>query len=69
MKLFNAYSNEMMCKAGISFLDIYPISASYPAGTMDGIHYIPEAFHPVEKLLVSYFSHENVSPVTSYFHG
>jgi hypothetical protein len=47
-----------MCKAGITFLDIYPISASYPDGTKDGIHYESEAFYPVEELLVSYFSRE-----------
>ena len=58
IKLFNAYSNEVMCKAGVSFLDIYPISASYPGGTKDGIHYKSEVFYPVEELLVGYFSRE-----------
>ena len=46
-----------MCKAGITFLDIYPISSSYPLGTKDGIHYSNEVFLPVEELLVNYFSH------------
>ncbi|CAB3981814.1 REDUCED WALL ACETYLATION 1-like [Paramuricea clavata] len=58
VKLFNAYSNEVMCKAGVTFLDIYPISASYPDGTKDGIHYESKVFYPVEELLVSYFSRE-----------
>lgn len=58
VKLFNAYSNDVMCKAGVSFLDIYPMSASYPYGTKDGIHYDSKVFYPVEDLLVNYFDRE-----------
>ena len=47
-----------MCKAGITFLDVYPISASYPAGTKDGIHYNSQVFYPTEELLVGYFTRE-----------
>ena len=45
-----------MCKNNISVLDVYPISDSYPPGTMDGIHYKDEAFYPVIDLLQEYFS-------------
>ena len=56
IQLYNAFANSAMCASGISVLDVYPISASYPPGTMDGIHYDSEAFYPVIEQLEKYFS-------------
>ncbi|CAH3121487.1 unnamed protein product [Porites lobata] len=56
IQLYNAFANSAMCKNNISVLDVYPISNSYPPGTMDGIHYKDEAFYPVIDLLQEYFS-------------
>ncbi|XP_067031126.1 uncharacterized protein [Acropora muricata] len=39
VQLFNAYANWAMCKAGFKVLDVYPVSSSYPGGTLDGVHY------------------------------
>ena len=56
IQLYNAFANSAMCAGGISVLDVYPISASYPPGTMDGIHYDSETFYPVIEQLEKYFS-------------
>ena len=56
IKLFNAYAMEKMCDAGIPVLDIYQISASYPQGTFDGIHYPHFVFYPAEDALERYFT-------------
>ena len=42
-----------MCEAGIEVIDVYPLSASWPEGTSSGdvVHYSPEVFASVEKLL------------------
>ena len=56
IKLFNAYAMEKMCDAGIPVLDIYQISASYPQGTFDGIHYPHFVFYPAEGALERYFT-------------
>lgn len=56
IKLFNAYAMEKMCDAGIPVLDIYQISASYPQGTFDGIHYPHFVFYPAEDALERYFN-------------
>ncbi|XP_020625642.1 uncharacterized protein LOC110063029 [Orbicella faveolata] len=56
IQLYNAFANSAMCASGITVLDVYPISDSYPPGTKDGIHYNNEAFNPVIELLERYFS-------------
>ncbi|KAJ7379664.1 hypothetical protein OS493_014068 [Desmophyllum pertusum] len=56
IQLYNAFANSAMCASGISVLDVYPISTSYPPGTKDGVHYNSEAFNPVIELLERYFS-------------
>ena len=50
-----------MCKYGVSVVDVYDISASYPFGTgthagrspskNDIVHYNNEAFHPLEEFI------------------
>ena len=56
IKLFNAYAMKKMCEAGIPVLDVYHISAAYPHGTIDGIHYPHFVFHPAEDALEKYFT-------------
>ena len=56
IQLYNAFANSAMCASGINVLDVYPISASYPPGTKDGIHYNNDAFDPVIEFLEKYFS-------------
>ena len=56
IKLFNAYAMKKMCEAGIPVLDVYQISAAYPHGTIDGIHYPHFVFHPAEDALEKYFT-------------
>ena len=56
IKLFNAYVMEKMCQASIPVLDVYQISASYPQGTIDGIHYPHFVFYPAEEALERYFT-------------
>ena len=43
-----------MCNAGIEVLDVYPLSASYPQGTVDITHYNDEAFLAAEIQLERY---------------
>ena len=56
VQLYNAYANTAMCKAGITILDIYPVTEAYPHGTMDGIHYFGHVWEAPEELLENYFS-------------
>ena len=45
-----------MCKAGIPVLDIYHLSASYPGGTLDHVHYPNHVFRSAEDLLEESFA-------------
>ncbi|XP_065666023.1 uncharacterized protein LOC101240934 [Hydra vulgaris] len=56
VQLFNAYANAAICNADHDLLDIHPLTASYPGGTKDGVHYLPNASVPIENLLNEYFS-------------
>lgn len=47
---------KKMCEAGIPVLDVYHISAAYPHGTIDGIHYPHFVFYPAEEALEKYFT-------------
>ena len=44
-----------MCRANIRVLDVHPISAAFPQGTLDYVHYEDRTFAPVEDLLEKYF--------------
>lgn len=46
---------KKMCEAGIPVLDVYQISAAYPQGTIDGVHYPHFVFYPAEDALERYF--------------
>lgn len=37
--MFHKYAVNAMCKAGIPVLDVYPMTFSYPNGTLDHVHY------------------------------
>ena len=59
VQLYNAYATSAMCRAGIDVIDVYPISDSYPAGTVsesDPVHYTGDVFRDVEALLFEMFS-------------
>ncbi|XP_066921499.1 uncharacterized protein [Clytia hemisphaerica] len=56
VELFNAYANSMICTQGHHLLDIYPLTASFPSGTKDGVHYHRNAQKPMEEMLTEYFS-------------
>ncbi|KAL9973064.1 hypothetical protein ACROYT_G019473 [Oculina patagonica] len=59
VQLYNAYATSAMCRAGIDVIDVYPISDSYPAGTVsqtDPVHYADRVFRDVEALLYKMFS-------------
>ena len=55
MQLFNAYANWAMCKAGFIVLDVYPVSSSYPRGTLDGVHFSDIVFNPAADALERFF--------------
>jgi len=54
--LFNAYANAAICQAGIKLLDVYPMTASYPYGTKDGVHYHGNVTTSVETMLYDEFT-------------
>ena len=57
--LYNSYAIHAMCRAGIPVLDVYPVSDSYPDGTIsrdDPVHYSSHVFRSVEKFLYTMFS-------------
>ena len=54
ISLFNAYANARLCTAGFTILDIFPISASFPEGSRDHVHYHYYVFEPAEEALASY---------------
>lgn len=54
ISLFNAYTNSELCSAGVTILDIYPISASYHKGTRDHVHYEYFVFEPVEDVIADF---------------
>lgn len=59
VQLYNAYATSAMCRAGIDVIDVYPISDSYPAGTVtqtDPVHYADHVFRDIEALLYKMFS-------------
>lgn len=52
--LYNAYATSAMCRAGIDVIDVYPMSNSFPPGTLskkDPVHYEGRALGSVEALI------------------
>jgi len=43
-----------MCQAGFDVIDVYPLTESYPKGTIDVVHYPNDVFRAVETLLEKY---------------
>ena len=56
--MFYKYAVSAMCKAGIPVLDVYPMTASYPNGTLDHVHYSDEAQRAAEDQLVTFVKQE-----------
>ena len=56
--MFHKYAVSAMCKAGIPVLDVYPMTASYPNGTLDHVHYSDEAQRAAEDQLVTFVKQE-----------
>ena len=44
-----------MCDAGISILDVFPMTSSTSQQPEDGIHYRNEVLLPIENVLINYF--------------
>ena len=55
--LFNAYSMDAMCRAGIPIVDVFPMTAAYPHPPEDGIHYDLKLLKPVIDVLSAYFKY------------
>jgi hypothetical protein len=56
--LYNAYAMSAMCRAGVDVIDVYPMTDSFPPGTIsknDALHYGRRAMESVEKLLYNKF--------------
>ena len=47
-----------MCMAGIPVLDMYPLTAAWPHGTRDSIHYTDKVIEPAVKVLERYLSEQ-----------
>ena len=47
-----------MCKAGIPVLDVYPMTASYPNGTLDHVHYSDNVQRAAEDQLIKFIADE-----------
>ncbi|KAJ7387805.1 hypothetical protein OS493_001149 [Desmophyllum pertusum] len=63
--LFSAFAT--MCQAGFDVIDVYPLTDSYPGGTLEGdvVHYPNKVFVTMETLLEKYKAHNNQRLVTS----
>ena len=49
-----------MCQAGFDVIDVYPMTDSYPGGTLDVVHYPDKLFAPMETMLEKYKVYDNV---------
>ena len=54
IRLFNSYANSRFCSAGIPIFDVFPLTASYPGGSIDGLHFEDQIFKPAEEALESF---------------
>ncbi|XP_068683602.1 uncharacterized protein [Montipora foliosa] len=55
VQLFNAYANWAMCKVGFIIMDVFPVSSSYPGGTVDGVHFKDFVFTPAADAVERFF--------------
>ena len=58
--LYNAYATSAMCRAGIDVIDVYPLTHSFPPGTVskkDPVHYERRVFESVEALIYKKFKY------------
>ena len=53
-ELFHKYATNAMCQAGIPVLDVYPMTASYPNGTLDHVHYSANVQRAAEDQLLAF---------------
>ena len=58
LELFHKYAVSSMCKAGIPVLDVYPMTASYPNGTIDHVHYSGNVQRAAEDQLITFVMEE-----------
>ncbi|CAH3194372.1 unnamed protein product [Porites evermanni] len=56
VQLFNKFATWEMCMAGIPVLDIYPLTATWPHGTRDHIHYSDDVIEPAVLALERFLS-------------
>ena len=52
--LYNAYAMSAMCRAGVDIIDVYPMTDSFPPGTVskrDPVHYESRAMESIQALL------------------
>lgn len=59
--LFSAYAITAMCQAGFDVIDVYPMTHSYPEGTLDNdiVHYPNKVFDAVVTLVENYKINNN----------
>ena len=58
LELFHKYTTNAMCKVGIPVLDTYQMTASYPDGTLDHVHYNANAQRAAEDQLLAFIMEE-----------
>ena len=58
--LFSTYAMSAMCQAGFDVIDVYPMTDSYPRGTLDEVHYPDRVFHLMETMLEKYKTNGNM---------
>lgn len=58
LELFHKYAVSAMCKAAIPVLDVYPMTASYPNGTLDHVHYSDNVQKAAEDQLMTFIADE-----------
>ena len=52
--MFSSYAMSAMCEAGFDVIDIYPMTDSYPGGTLDVVHYPDHLFSSMVRMLEKY---------------
>lgn len=52
--MFSSYAMSVMCEAGFDVIDIYPMTDSYPGGTLDVVHYPNHVFSSMVTMLEKY---------------
>ena len=52
--MFSSYAMSAMCEAGFDVIDIYPMTDSYPGGTLDVVHYPNHVFSSMVTMLEKY---------------